>query len=98
MSSGEFSMDTRAIDEVANNVVTQATEYLKLVDETTAIIDKLSSHWEGTTYQNLKDGYYARLQSLEDLNKSLKDFANELSEKAENARKTASAVVSILGK
>ena len=91
-------MDTHAVDEVADNVITQATEYLKIIDETTKIVDGLSNHWEGDSYDNFKNGYYSHLKTLEDLNTSLKDFANELFAQAESTRKTAEAVAAILGK
>ena len=98
MSRGEFSMDTGAIDEVASNVIIQANEYLNIIEATTKIVDGLSSHWEGESYDNFKNGYYSHLKTLEDLNTSLKDFAGELSEQAESTRRTAEKVESILGK
>lgn len=98
MASNDFVMNTQALSNMSDTIKTQAADYLRIIDETTAIVDDLAAHWEGNTYQTFRDGYYAHLGDLEELNSSLKAFAGELDENADSTRRAVSEISSIMGR
>ncbi len=98
MADDLFRINTGAITEMSIMIKKQAADYLQIIEETTAIVDELGAHWEGNSYQTFKEGYHARLASLQDLNNSLNSFSRELEDRADSARQTAQEIGSILGK
>ena len=98
MASDEYLMNTRAVSNMAEIFRSKAAEYLRIINESTAIVNELSSHWEGNTYETFKEGYFAHLESLEDLNRALESFSRELDDRVNSAQKAVQEIKSILGK
>ncbi len=98
MPSDKFVMNTSAVSNMSENIQKQSNEYLKLIEETTAIVNDLAAHWEGATYQTFREGYFSHLASLEELNQSLNSLAKELEDKANATRASAAKIMGILGK
>ena len=96
MSDNEYVMNTGVLGDMSNTISGQAAEYLKVIEETSAIVDDLAAHWEGNSYQTFRDGYYAHLNDLSELNNSLRTLAGELEAKADRTRDTAQKIKSIL--
>lgn len=92
MSNSEYVMDTKIVEETSDTISTAAADYLRIIDDTTAIVDDLASHWEGESYQLFRNEYYNHLSNLEELNSSLKTLAGDLYENAERTRSTVNAI------
>lgn len=78
----DFNMYTAKVQDLGDTIGEQAAAYLAKVEETTAVVNNLSSVWGGPTYDTFKASYDSNLANLEELNTILKQMSSNVGQTA----------------
>ena len=83
----DFNMYTAKVQDLSDTIGEQAARYIAKIEETTAVVNNLSSVWGGPTYDTFKASYDNNLSNLEELNEVLKQMSSNVGQTASEGEK-----------